>query len=92
MGYRHKKSVRRSKEEQQYIYAVSRMYQRLHPTQKEEIRALCQEAGGEYCHALFLFVTTDRTATSICMECAVSPATLYRAVTKYYEAFPVPFP
>jgi DNA-binding phage protein len=91
MGYRFKRSVHRPDAEQQYIYAVSRMYRRLPQEQQARIRALCDETGGEYSRELLVFVTTDRSATSVCAEYPISKQTLYRAVSKYYEAFPIPF-
>ena len=52
------------------------------------IRDMCLAAGGEYHRALLEFVTTDTSATSICLRHYISKATLYRAVRKYYEGFP----
>ena len=55
---------------------------------KEKIRQLCREAGGENSQALLAFVTSDKSATEVCMAHFISKATLYRAVQRYYEGFP----
>lgn len=91
MDCRLKRGVHRPKVEQQYIFAISQLYRRLVPTQQERIRQLCMQADKEYSAALLAFVTTDRSAVSVSMEYNISEATLYRAVRKYYEIFPVPF-
>lgn len=38
--------------------------------------------------ALFEFVTTDATATAVCMKHCLSKSTLHRMVRRYYEDFP----
>lgn len=89
MGFRRKAGVNRPYEEQGYIYFKSRMYQRLPEKDKKMIRDLCAECAGDYFTALFRFVTTDDTATKICMEEYVSRSTLYRCVRKYYGRFKI---
>lgn len=86
--YRYKRGVKADYNRQGYVYFVSRRFEHLTPTRQRKIRELCADAGGEYEDALFEFVTTDTTATAICMKHYVSKATLYRAVKRYYEAFP----
>ncbi|MGI5987737.1 MAG: hypothetical protein ACOX7M_06300 [Dysosmobacter sp.] len=86
--YRYKRGVKADYNRQGYVYFVSRRFEHLTPARKRKIRELCADAGGEYEDALFEFVTTDTTATAICMKHYVSKATLYRAVKRYYEAFP----
>ena len=86
--FRYKSSVRVSYERQGYIYFVSRRYRELPERQQREIVDLCLEHGGEYYQALFDFVTTDMGATAVCMKHHLSRATLYRAVSRYYEGFP----
>lgn len=86
--YRYKRGVKADYNRQGYVYFVSRRFEHLTPARQRKIRELCADAGGEYEDALFEFVTTDKTATAICMKHYVSKATLYRAVKRYYEAFP----
>ena len=86
--YRYKRGVKADSNRQGYVYFVSRRFEHLTPARQRKIRELCADAGGEYEDALFEFVTTDTTATAICMKHYVSKATLYRAVKRYYEAFP----
>ena len=86
--YRFKRGVKIGYNRQGYIYFVSRMYNELPREAKEVVDALCKDQGGEYWQALFEFVTTDATATALCMKHYISKATLYRAVRRYYEHFP----
>lgn len=86
--YRFKRGVKADYNRQGYVYFTSRRYDHLTPGRKKKIRELCAAAGGEYGDALFEFVTTDTTATAICMKHFISRATLYRAVKRYYEGFP----
>ena len=76
-----------SYDRQGYIYFVSRLYKELPQDDQEHIRRLCAECGGEYRDALFEFVTTDASATALCMRHYISKPTLYRCVKKYYENF-----
>ena len=85
---RYKRGVKADYNRQGYVYFVSRRFEHLTPARQRKIRELCADAGGEYEDALFEFVTTDTTATAICVKHYVSKATLYRAVKRYYEAFP----
>ena len=75
-------------EKQGYIYFVSRRYKELPLEAQKAILNLCIMAGGAYYKALFEYVTTDASATSISMRYYLSKATLYRAVKVYYEKFP----
>lgn len=86
--FKYKPSIRLSYERQGYIYFKSLSYNTLRESEREAIDELCQKAGGEYREALFKFVTTDTSATKICMEHYLSKATLYRLVKRYYETFP----
>lgn len=85
--FRYKKSVPVSYERQGYIYFKSRCYQELPVKEKHRILNLCMEAGGEYYQALFEYVTTDKSATSVCLRHHLSQSTLLRAVRKYYTNF-----
>ena len=86
--FRFKRSVPVSYDRQGYIYFVSRLYEELPQKAQQAILNLCLECGGEYCQALFEFVTTDTGATNVCMRHHLSRSTLERAVRKYYERFP----
>lgn len=85
--FRYKKSVPVSYERQGYIYFKSRCYQELTEKEKHRIFNLCMKAGGEYCQALFEYVTTDESATSVCLRHHLSRSTLERIVRKYYANF-----
>lgn len=87
MGFRAKRGVDLPEDEQAYIWAVSRLYRKLGRTEREKIRTLCEKSAGEYSRALLEFVTTDQTATAICLKHSISRATLYRCVQRYYEGF-----
>lgn len=86
--FRFKSGVKTNYNRQGYIYFTSRIYRDLRPEAQKKILDLCTECGGEYYQALFEFVTTDATATAICLKYYLSKATLYRGVKKYYESFP----
>ena len=85
--FRFKRSVPVSYDRQGYIYFASRLFQNLPKIQQKKIQDLCRECGGEYSAALLEFVTTDATATEICMRHSVSRSTLERAVRRYYINF-----
>ena len=86
--YRYKRSIPCSYERQGYIYFVSKLYRELSERDQMKIRKLCEQCGREHKKALFDFVTTDATATEICMKNYLSRSTLERIVRKYYRAFP----
>ena len=85
--FRYKPSIDRPIEEQGIIYWTSRNYRRLPAEEQQRIRALCEEAGGEYADAVMEFVTTDAGATAICMRYSISRETLDRCVRRYYERY-----
>lgn len=87
--FRYKSGINVSYNRQGYIYFTSRRYNELPPEEQQEIISLCLASGGEYYQALFEFVTTDVTATALCLRHHVSKSTLYRCVRKYYEGFPL---
>lgn len=87
MAFKYKKSVGGSYRRQGYIYFTSLCYEDLGERRKERIRRLCREVGGEYEQALFEFVTTDTTATAVCMKHHLGRSTLYRMVSEYYKNF-----
>ena len=85
--FRFKRSVPVSYDRQGYIYFASRLFRDLPEEQRREILDLCRECGGEHSAALLEFVTTDATATEICIKHNVSRSTLERAVRRYYMNF-----
>lgn len=88
MAFKYKKGVGGEYSRQGYIYFTSLCFRDLGERRKERIRRLCREVGGEYERALFEFVTTDTTATAICMKYNLSRSQLYRIVGEYYKHFP----
>ena len=86
--FRFKKAVKVPYDRQGYIYFASRLYKELSGAQQQKILNLCSACGGEYHQALFEFVTTDATATEVCLAHHLSRSTLERAVRRYYERFP----
>lgn len=77
---------------QGYIFFVSRNYKELSREKRALIDALCLKIGGEdYAAALKEFMTSDRSAVSVCMRHYLSKGTLYRYVRRYYEEFPREF-
>ena len=86
--FRYKKSVGGDYAWQGYVYFASLRYRSLPEKKRGKIDRLCKEVGGEYEKALLEFVTTDTTATAICIKYPLSRATLYRVVSEYYKNFP----
>jgi len=90
--FRFKRAVNVSYNRQGYIYFLSRSYKRLRQRDRERIRKHCEKVAGknaENMEALFEFVTTDDTATAICLRHYIgSKTTLDRLVKIYYETFP----
>lgn len=89
--FRYKKSVPLSYDRQGYIFFLSRLYDQMPEEKRRMILELCDEAGGEHSKALFMFVTTDISATAICARYFLSRSTLERVVRKYYMIFPMKF-
>lgn len=87
--FRYKRGVKVDYNRQGYIYFTSRLYKDLPEKDQQKILNLCLKHGGEHYQALFEFVTTDETATALCIKHYISGNTLYRAVRKYYEGFPI---
>lgn len=85
--FRFKKSIPVSYNRQGYIYFRSLLYREMGKKAKEQIERACMESG-EHWKAVLEFVTTDQTATSICMKHHISQSTLERAVRTYYTSFP----
>lgn len=86
--FRFKSGVKVDYNRQGYIYFTSRLYKDLPEEEQRVILNLCLEHGGESYQALFEFVTTDATATAVCMKHCLSKSTLHRMVRRYYEDFP----
>ena len=55
------KSVARPEHEQMVIYGILRSYKRLPERERERIRELCGEIGGEWAAVLLRFLTTGQT-------------------------------
>ncbi len=85
--FRFKKSVPVEYDLQGYIYFTSRLHRSLPSDAQKKILNLCAEAGGEYCQALYEFVTSDVGATAVCRKHFLSQSTLERIVRKYYTKF-----
>jgi hypothetical protein len=84
-----KRGIKLSYKRQGYIYFISQNYDLLSKDGQKKIRELCDICGKYNAIALFEFMTTDATATEICMRYFISSrTTLYRAVKRYYECFP----
>lgn len=88
MAFKYKRSVGGSYARQGYVYFTSLCFGELAEKKQERIRRICCEVGGEYADALFEFVTTDTTATAVCMKHCLSRSQLYRIVAEYYRNFP----
>ena len=87
--FRYKRGIDVSYEKQGYIHFCCRRFPELTAERQEAIWRLCREAGGEHAEALFEFVTTQDTATTICQRHFIASRTsLYRVVKKFYESWP----
>lgn len=87
--FRYKRSINLSYERQGYIYFASLLYYELPAPARKKILDLCTAIGGrEYSKPLLEFVTTNASATRICLKHHLSEASLYRYVKRYYESFP----
>ncbi len=87
--FRFKRGIRLPYSRQGYIFFTSRMYHSLPPERQQVIWNLCLRCGGGCYQALFEFVTTDVSATAVCLKHYLASRTsLYRALKRYYEEFP----
>lgn len=86
--FRYKSGIKVDYDRQGYIYFISRLYADLSFRDKEKIQKLCIRCAGDNSKALMEYVTTDTTATAVCMKYYITKSTLYRAVRRYYENFP----
>ena len=88
--FRYKSGIKLSYDRQIYIYAVSRSYKYQPVRKKQIIKDLCKKSAGDNWQALMEYLTTDASATAVCLRHYIaSRTTLYRAVKKYYESFPL---
>ncbi len=85
--FRKKRSIPVDYDIQGYIYFKSKMFRRLPPEGRAQIRRLCKEAGGEYADAVFEFVTQSSGAAAVSERHHIAEKTLERAVQKYYLLF-----
>lgn len=86
--FRFKRSLPVGYNRQGYIYFKSLLFRELGEREREKIVQLCRECGGESWRALLEFVTTDLTATQVCLKHYISQSTLERMVKSYYTRFP----
>jgi hypothetical protein len=87
--FRYKKGIKLGYDRQIYVYAISRSFYLQPECRRNDIIGLCRNSAGDNWEALLEFVTTDDSATAICMRHYIaSRTTLYRAAKKYYESFP----
>lgn len=89
MTFRYKPGLGVPYEQQGWIYFTSRLYGSMPERVRREIESLCHICGGEHWAALMDFVTGDDSATAICRRHYISRSTLYRAVRRYYQRFPM---
>ena len=87
MGFRYKRGLGVEYDLQGYIYFQTRRYNKLPEWEQENIKKLCCSAACENHAALFEFLTTDANGVYITQKYYIAPATLYRAVRKYYRAY-----
>lgn len=85
--FRFKRSVKATYNQQGFIYFYSKRFAELTPEKQKTIKTICREAGGDYSAAVLEAVTTERSATAICMRHNLSESTLERAVRRYYALF-----
>lgn len=81
------RSVRKSWEEQGYIFFCCRTYGRQPQKVRQKIDRLCASAGGEYATALKAYLTTDADWIWICRKYAISESTLDRIRRRFFESW-----
>ncbi len=86
--FRVSKKCSKSYNEQGYIYFLSKQYNNLPLIQQMDIDEHCKNVGKAYAEALKEYVTTDISATAVCIKHYVSESTLRRIVRRYYDEFP----
>ena len=86
-SFKYLRSVRKSYDEQGYIYYTCKTYGRQPPWIKAKIDRLCESAGGEYAPALKEFLTTDADWIWVCRVHSISSATLERIRRRFYESW-----
>lgn len=85
--FRFKRSVKATYNQQGFIYFYSKRFAELTPVEQKMIKTVCHKAGGEHYNAVLEAVTTERSATAVCMRHNLSESTLERAVRRYYALF-----
>lgn len=85
MNFRKLKGVRRPYKEQGLIHFLCVNYPKLSKEERKKIDDLCQTVGEFNSRALFVFVTSERSAVSVADEYHVSESTLYRLRREFYE-------
>ncbi len=88
MGFKKRRGVRRTYDEQGLIYFTCKTYRQQPREMQEKIRELCERAGGENAEALFVFLTTHVSRERILEEYHIgSETTLYRAIKRFFEGW-----
>jgi hypothetical protein len=88
MGFRMKKSIPLSNEDQQLIYSRSLHYKQMAAELREKVEELCRDCGGEYSDALFEFMTKNRGKAYIVDKYHIGKINeFYDCVEKFYKAF-----
>lgn len=87
MGKRFKylTSVHKSYTDQGLVFFLCQSYPRLEERQRQKIDNLCERAGGDYAAALKSFLCTQTPWQLVCMDHAISPATLERMRRRFYD-------
>ena len=86
--FRFMKRINKNYNEQGYIYFLSKKYNELPLMQQVDIDEHCENVGGAYAEALKKYVTTDISATAVCIKHCMSESTLSRLIKRYYDEFP----
>lgn len=79
------RSVRKSYEEQAYIFYACATYEKQNAATRRKIENLCTRAAGEYAPALLEFLTSSADFRHICETHHISDSTLERVRKKFYE-------
>ena len=79
--------VKRSYDEQGYIFFFTRLYPQLPQEDRESIESLCKSVAGDSWEALLDFIRSDDYKAKVAMKHNVSRRTLIRWRAEYYTRF-----
>jgi hypothetical protein len=79
--------VKRSYDEQGYIFFFTRLYPQLPQEDRECIENLCKSIAGDSWEALLEFIRSDDYKTKVSLDHNVSCRTLIRWQAEYYTRF-----